>query len=187
MAVNSPRRRLLHRAVEYVLENGLSHLTLRTLAAELGTSHRMLIHHFGSKEGLWIEIVHAVEARQRETLEALMPDAVTATRGAAWSWWKHISDPALWPVERLFFELYGQAIQGRHPQFLNGIVEDWVEPMVSGHAARGSSSEAARAQARLDVAVTRGLLLDLLATGDTAAVDAAMAAYLDNNGWPQSR
>jgi hypothetical protein len=37
--------------------------------------------------------------------------------------------------------------------------------------------------ARLDIAVARGLLLDLLATGDTAGVDAAMAAYLDAHGW----
>ena len=182
MAIKSPRVRLLDRAVDYVLEHGLSELSLRTLAAELGTSHRMLIHHFGSKEALWIEIVHAVEARQREALEAFMLDPAAATPGAAWSWWKHISDPALWPAERVFFELYGQAIQGRHAQFLDGIVEDWVEPIARGHAARGLSPEAARAQARLDIAVTRGLLLDLLATGDTAGVDAAMAAYLDTRG-----
>ena len=182
VAIKSPRVRLLDRAVDYVLEHGLSELSLRTLAAELGTSHRMLIHHFGSKEALWIEIVHAVEARQREALEAFMLDPAAATPGAAWSWWKHISDPALWPAERVFFELYGQAIQGRHAQFLDGIVEDWVEPIAQGHAARGLSPEAARAQARLDIAVTRGLLLDLLATGDTAGVDAAMAAYLDTRG-----
>ncbi len=183
MAVNSPRTQLLNRAVDRVLAHGISELSLRTLAAELGTSHRMLIHHFGSKQGLWIEIVHAVEARQREALEAFLPDPTAATRDAAWSWWKHISDPALWPAERLFFELYGQALQGRHPQFLDGIVEDWVEPIAQGHAARGLSPKAARAQARLEIAVARGLLLDLLATGDTAGVDAAMAIYLDAQTW----
>jgi AcrR family transcriptional regulator len=184
MVVKSPRARLLQAAVDYVLEHGISDLSLRALATELGTSHRMLIHHFGSKEALWIEIVHAVEARQREVLESFLPDPTAAASGAAWSWWKHISDPALWPAERLFFELYGQAIQGRHAHFLDGIVENWVDPIAQGHAARGLGSEAARAQARLDVAVTRGLLLDLLATGDTAGVDAAMAAYLDSHGWP---
>jgi AcrR family transcriptional regulator len=100
MAVNSRRTELLHRAVDRVLEHGLSELSLRALAAELGTSHRMLIHHFGSKQALWIEIVHAVEARQRETLAAFLPDPTAVTREAAWSWWKHISDPALWPADR---------------------------------------------------------------------------------------
>jgi AcrR family transcriptional regulator len=184
VTVNSPRSRFLQGAVDYVLEHGISDLSLRALAAELGTSHRMLIHHFGSKQALWIEIVHAVEARQREVLESFVPDPSAASSGAAWSWWKHISDPALWAAERLFFELYGQAIQGRHAQFLDRIVENWVEPLAQGYAARGLAPEAARAQARLDLAVTRGLLLDLLATGDTAGVDAAMAAYLDSHGWP---
>jgi hypothetical protein len=35
-----------------------------------------------------------------------------------------------------------------------------------------------RAEARLTLAVTRGLLLDLLATGDLAAVNAAMDRYI---------
>ena len=43
--------------------------------------------------------------------------------------------------------------------------------------ARGRPSEA-RAEARLGVAVVRGLLLDLLATRDRAAVDAAMERYI---------
>ena len=54
------------RAIDYVAQNGIGELSLRTLAAALGTSHRMLIHHFGSKEQLWVEIVRTVEQRQRE-------------------------------------------------------------------------------------------------------------------------
>ena len=44
--------RLLHDAIAYVAEHGLAELSLRKLAAAIGTSHRMLIYHFGSKEGL---------------------------------------------------------------------------------------------------------------------------------------
>jgi hypothetical protein len=42
----------------------------------------------------------------------------------------------------------------------------------------GVPRELARTHARLGVAVTRGLLLDLVATGDVAAVDAAMEAFI---------
>jgi hypothetical protein len=96
-------------------------------------------------------------------------------------WWKHISDPALWPNERLFFELYGQALQGRpySEDLLEGIVERWVEPAAQLSIARGVPAELARAHARLGVAIVRGLLLDLLATGDVAGVDAAMDAFID--------
>ncbi len=93
--------------------------------------------------------------------------------------WQHLSDPALWPNERLFFEMYGQALQGRpHTvDFLDDIVESWLEPIAALRREQGVPPEASRAQARLDLAVTRGLLLDLLATGDRAATEAAMEQY----------
>jgi AcrR family transcriptional regulator len=177
---NSPRQRLLYAAIAYVAEHGIGDLSLRTLASKLGTSHRMLIFHFGSKEQLWAEIVQTTEQRQRERLRELVPDPSQPTREALWKWWKHISDPSLWPSERLFFELYGQALQGRpHTgNFLEGIVDAWIEPIVESSTARGVPEPLARAQARLGIAVTRGLLLDLLATGDTAAVDQAMDAFI---------
>src|SRR5436305_2199440 len=96
-----PRERLLDGAIEYVAEHGLTDLSLRTMATALGTSHRMLIHHFGSKEKLWVEIVRTVEARQRELLGQLLPDAEQRLADAMRAWGKHISDPALWPNGRL--------------------------------------------------------------------------------------
>ena len=65
------RERLLAAAVDYAAEHGLADLSLRSLAAGLGTSHRMLIFHFGSKEGLLVEVVRAVEAQQRALLEGM--------------------------------------------------------------------------------------------------------------------
>jgi hypothetical protein len=90
--------------------------------------------------------------------------------------WQHLSDPALWPNERLFFEMYGHALQARFAgadTFLRDIVESWLEPIAAIRRAQGIAPDVARAQARLDLALTRGLLLDLLATGDRAAADAA--------------
>ncbi|HEY3946362.1 MAG TPA: TetR/AcrR family transcriptional regulator [Solirubrobacteraceae bacterium] len=176
-----PRQRLLDGAIDYVAHHGLADVSLRTLAAALGTSHRMLIHHFGSKAHLWVEIVRTVKARQREVLAQILPDPDQPVAEAIWAWWKHISDPALWPNERLFFEIYGQALQGRPhtTELLDGIVEDWLDPATEINISLGVPAELARAHARLGVAVTRGLLLDLLATRDIAAVDAAMKAFLD--------
>lgn len=181
MDVNSPRQRLLDGAINYTAEHGLGDVSLRTLATALGTSHRMLIHHFGSKERLWVEIVRAVEARQRDVLADVLPDPDQPVAEAMRAWWKHISDPALWPNERLFFEIYGQALQGRShtTEVLDGIVEDWLDPATEINVSLGVPRELARAHARLGVAVTRGLLLDLLATRDKKAVDAAMEAFID--------
>ena len=182
----SPKQRLLEGAIEYVAANGISDVSLRTLAAALGTSHRMLIFHFGSKERLWVEIVQTVEERQRELLTEIVPDPGRPVGDAMWAWWKHISDPSLWPNERLFYELYGQALQGRpHTvELLDGIVEDWLDPVTEINVSLGIPEPLARAHARLGIAVTRGLLLDLLATRDVAGVDAAMRAFIDiYEGW----
>jgi AcrR family transcriptional regulator len=177
----SPRQRLLDGAIDYVAHHGLADVSLRTLAAALGTSHRMLIHHFGGKEQLWVEIVRTVEARQRALLAQILPDPRQPVEEAMRAWWKHISDPVLWPNERLFFEIYGQALQGRPhtTELLDGIVEDWLEPVTEINVSLGVPRPLARAHARLGVAVTRGLLLDLLATRDVAAVNDAMEAFID--------
>ena len=181
MERKDPRARLLDGAIDYVAAHGLGDLSLRRLAEALGTSHRMLIHHFSSKEGLWVEIVRTVEQRQREALAQVVPDAAQAPGDAMRTWWRHISAPALWPNERLFFEVYGQALQGRPhtTDLLEGIVDDWVEPAAAISIEQGVPPAVARAHARLGVAVTRGLLLDLLATGKRDEVDAAMDAFIE--------
>jgi AcrR family transcriptional regulator len=178
------RERLLAAVLDQLTGQGLGDLSLRSLAAAVGTSHRMLIYHFGSKEGLLIEVVRAMEARQRAALadlvRALDDDRSVSPADAMARFWERLADPALWPAERLFFELYGQALQGRPgtTPFLDGIVDSWVGPLTELVARFGSAPEVAAADARLGVAVARGLLLDLLATGDRPAVDAAMARFL---------
>jgi AcrR family transcriptional regulator len=175
-----PRERLLAGAIEHVSQHGVGEISLRQLAAALGTSHRMLLYHFGSREALLIEVIRTVEEQQRAALaqileeEADEPPAEIMRR-----MWARVADPALWPNERLFFEVYAQALQGSPHALplLDGIVDAWVEPLAA-LVAPGRPEAEARAEARLGVAVVRGLLLDLLATGDRAAVDAAMERYI---------
>src|SRR3954451_22335960 len=175
-----PKQRLLDAAIEYVASHGIADLSLRRLADELGTSHRMLIHHFGSKEGLWVAIVREVEARQLAAIGDIVPQPALSFAEATRAWWRHISDASLWPNERLFFEVYGQGLQGRAPaaELLDGVVDSWVEPAAEVAVPLGLARGVAVPWARLGVAVTRGLLLDLLATGDREAVDAAMEQWI---------
>ena len=176
----SSRDRLLAAAIEYVSQHGVGEISLRGLAAALGTSHRMLIYHFGSREGLLIEVIRTVEEQQRIALaQALKDDAEAPPAEIMRRMWARVADPALWPNERLFFEVYAQALQGSPHALplLDGIVDAWVEPLAALDAPGRRRAEA-RAEARLGVAVVRGLLLDLLATGDREAVDAAMERYI---------
>jgi AcrR family transcriptional regulator len=177
----TPKEKLLASVVHVALAGGIADKSLRAIAEAAGTSHRMLIHHFGSREDLLVEVIRAVERRQRAALSELGGESGEVTGPVAESFWKHLRSPELAPQERLFFEVYGQALQGRSwaKPMLEGVVEDWVGPVAAMLEAHGASRETARAVARLYVAVGRGLLLDVLATGDDHEVDAAMQYFSD--------
>ncbi|MGH3319760.1 MAG: TetR/AcrR family transcriptional regulator [Streptosporangiaceae bacterium] len=179
-AETAPRRRLLDATVDYLGDHGAAGVSLRQVAAGIGTSHRMLIYHFGSKEGLLVAVVQAMEAQQREVFDQLTLDQDAPPGQIARAFWRHLRDPALRPYVRLFFEMYGKAVQG-HPRtvaLLDGLVEAWLEPLTAWGARHGIPAEQARAYARLGIATPRGLLLDLLATGDEDGVDAAMESFI---------
>ncbi|MEJ3658682.1 TetR/AcrR family transcriptional regulator [Actinomycetes bacterium KLBMP 9759] len=176
----SARDDLLAAALDHVTEHGMGDLSLRALAAALGTSHRMLIYHFGSREGLLVALVQAVEQRQRDLLTTMLTAPDTSLAEQSRRFWAQLTDPRMWPSARLFFELYGQALQGRPhvTALLDGVVDDWLDPLTEIGMRDGTPRELARARARLRLAVARGLLLDLLATGDVEGVQAAAELHL---------
>ena len=180
----TPKEKALAAVVGVALADGIADKSLRAIAEAAGTSHRMLIHHFGSREGLLVAVIQEVEARQRAALSDLSGDLAAAPGDEPVDlgpiFWERLRSPELAPQERLFFEVYGQALQGRRwaRPLLDGIVENWVGPVAAMlEAAAGVSPETARVIARLYVAVGRGLLLDVLATGDDQEVDAAMRYF----------
>jgi AcrR family transcriptional regulator len=177
----TPKAKLLAAVVDVALAGGIADKSLRAIAEAAGTSHRMLIHHFGSREGLLVELIREVEARQRGALGELDAGSGEESGDLADRFWQHLRSPELAPQERLFFEVYGQALQGREwaTPLLEGIVENWVAPVAAMLAAAGISRQTARTIARLYVAVGRGLLLDVLATGEGGEVDAAMRFFSD--------
>ena len=175
-----PKARLLEATMAYVSRHGVNELTLRRLAAALGTSHRMLVYHFGSRDGLLVQVVREVERRQRLALQGLFADPTLSVSQLIRLGWSRFADPALWPQERLFFEVYAHALQGRPhaTALLADIVDAWLEPLATTARRDGLSEEDALAEARLALAVTRGLLLDLLATGAREAADRAIERFI---------
>src|SRR3954468_1128294 len=133
------RERLLAAAMDHVAQHGVGNLSLRGLAAALGTSHRMLSYHFGSREGLLIEGIRTVEAQPAAALAELLLDEDAPPAETMRRMWRRIADPALWPNERLFFEVSAHALQGspRADPLLDGIVALWVEPLTRIAVARG--------------------------------------------------
>ncbi|MEU9888969.1 TetR/AcrR family transcriptional regulator [Sphaerisporangium sp. NPDC051011] len=169
----TPREKWLAQAIEYFAANGIGDASLRSIAAGLGTSHRVLIHHFGSREGLLAEVVRAVEARQRSSLADLAGDESPLRE--TWLRFREKVVEAALIYGRLFFELSAHAMQDRpYARGLrNDLIDGWLPPLTEICLRSGMGPAEARAYARLSLAATRGLLFDLLLTGDRTGVDEA--------------
>jgi len=176
------RAALLAAIVDHLLEAGLADLSLRPLGSAVGASPRTLLYHFGTKERLIGAVFDEANRRQARLLEAWIErsaehDARTLML-RAWQW---LTAPRHDRLLRLLFEAYGLAIQDRrrYAGFLRSAAGVWIDPFASTLEQRGFSNERAGTLATLLVAVTRGLLLDVLATGERARVERAFRSFVN--------
>ena len=174
------REALLARAIGHFAEHGIGDTSLRALGDSIGTSHRMLIYHFGSRDGLLAAVVDTVEQGARDTLARMVEEARSDADpvAAGLRYWQLVTDDAL-VYGPLFFELTSHAMLGlpHAVDVRDRLVSTWLEALTSMWTARGVPKGRARQQATLDLATARGLLHDLLLTGDRKRVDAAMRRY----------
>jgi AcrR family transcriptional regulator len=178
------RERLLERVIAHVATTGLADQSLRELAAGAGTSHRMLLYHFGSRPGLIAAIATEIEAQQRETLMALAAES-TGPADLQRRLWAQVSSPEVAPFVRLFFDVLALALAGSPgtEEFRDHLVEPWLHE--AEQAAHAVGIAPPREELRLGVAVTRGLLIDALATGDLEGATRAHERFIEL--WESSR
>ena len=174
------RDRLLDAIVDHLAERGIGDTSLRRLAEAVGTSHRILIYHFGSRDELLTDVVRRVEAEQRAVLArtfAQLPTASSPTDVLAANllFWDAIVAATL-RFGGLFFELTGHAIQGR--PYAAGLradlIDGWLPGVIELLVRIGVPPDQAAAAGRLALGASRGLLLDLLVSGDRVGVDRAV-------------
>lgn len=200
----SPRRdELLERAYQYVLEQGLAGMSLRPLAAAIGSSPRVLLFLFGSKDGL----VRAILARARAEELAFLASAGQPPAdlpGLVQATWRWLAGEQHRRLLTLWVEAYGRSLAdpaGPWSDFAQQTVADWLALLAAARPAAGQpqagtaagqppartaagqpqagAAAGADAEVTLALAVLRGALLDLLATGDTTRVGAAVGQYLE--------
>jgi AcrR family transcriptional regulator len=171
------RERTLGHVIEHVAAHGLADSSLRELAAAIGSSHRMLLYHFGSREGLVAAIVQRIEADQRALLSTLAEQADSPT-DLVRRQWAVLSDPAMWPFIRLFFEATALALHGRPGTegFLDSLTDTWLRDAAT--IADGLGLQVDEAELRLGVALLRGLLLDAVASGNPTGPTQSLERYL---------
>jgi AcrR family transcriptional regulator len=167
---------LLEAAYRYALEHGLAELSLRPLAAAIGSSPRVLLYLFGSKDGLVRALLNRARTEEVALLDQLDPGS--GLEEAAVQLWGWMSAPEHRPLVTLWVEGYGRSLidpDGPWAGFAETGVRDWLEVLASAQPAEVRDTEAGRQQRTATLALLRGAVLDLLATGDLERTTAAVS------------
>jgi AcrR family transcriptional regulator len=176
---------LLEAAYRYALEHGLADLSLRPLAAAIGSSPRVLIYLFGSKDGL----VRALLARARDDELAVLrrlgqsgsPDDPIGLVPAAKQVWAWLAAEEHRPLLRLWAEAYTRSLvepDGAWAGFARATVDDWLAVFAACQPQRERSSGDSAFRRTAALALLRGALLDLLATDEDERVTEAVRHHL---------
>jgi AcrR family transcriptional regulator len=177
---------LLEGAYAYVMTHGVSEVSLRPLAAAIGSSPRVLLFLFGSKDGLIRALLARARVEECDMLDRLRsehPDAdLTEAVLRVWDW---LSNPARRDLVSLWAECYTCSLvnpSGPWSDFARQTVADWLEVFARYQPESLRATADAVAQRSAALALLRGALLDLLATGDQERTTAAVHHQLKSLG-----
>jgi AcrR family transcriptional regulator len=170
------RQELLNKSLDYLLQHGVASLSLRPLAVAIGTSGRLLIYHFGSKDGLITAVVKEVRGRLQRSFSALSASSHRAQSsspmGTFWSWTTRAETIS---HLRLLFEVQILALQNpeRYARYMEETSTSWLKLIEDSLP----PSRDRRTIATLCVAVIDGLLLEYMSTGDVRRTTRALSLF----------
>jgi AcrR family transcriptional regulator len=185
---HSPRREeLIELAYRHVLKHGLADMSLRPLAKTVGSSPRVLLFLFGSKDDLVRALLARARADELRAIDAFHQDShsvdVSTAAAQVWDW---LAAPEHRSLLTLWVEAYARSLvdpSGPWEGFARQTVDDWLELLGSCQVPGRRRSAAGAAERTMILALLRGALLDLLATGDVKRTTRAVTCQLD--AWEQ--
>lgn len=169
---------LIESLIAYLLENGLADLSLRPLAAGTGTSARLLIYHFGSKEGLLTEVLEAMQAHVQQSFAQLLgkPSSGRHPKPPLKLFWNWAIADKNYSYLKLLYELQILAIQNpdTYAQYLKRNNESWLDFALVAMAPPSRNP----ALATLCAAVFDGLFMELMSSGDRKRTTQALDYFI---------
>jgi AcrR family transcriptional regulator len=165
-----------------VLAHGLADMSLRPLAKAIGSSPRVLLFLYGSKDALIRALLDRARADELAAIDAFKEVEGAGLADSARQVWDWLSAPDHRLLLGLWVEAYARSLvdpAGPWAGFAAQTVQDWLGLLASRQppARRDSLSGAAERTAVLGV--LRGAMLDLLATGDLARTTESVTLLLD--------
>ncbi|MGW6620220.1 TetR/AcrR family transcriptional regulator [Nocardia sp. NPDC055002] len=176
----NPTRRdeLLHAALDDFARHGLVDFTLRGLAERIGTSARMLVHYFGSRE----QLLSAAFAEHRQQMQRQLADAAEQSpAGAATSAWAAMTADEQRTHFTVMYHLLAAGLTNgaaERPAARDAILA-WVDYATDLLARAGRDAVDARVDATVLASGLKGILIDRLVTDDEQRCDAAARRLID--------
>ncbi len=166
-------------ATDYVLEHGLIGLSLRPLAADLGTSDRMLLYHFGSKDELVAAVLRTSNARSTAYVRTMKPSK--DLRGAVRDLWAAMLIPQIYRCSRLYVEAAALGLFGEEPyaSVVREANDHWIAALVDHLVRSGVRRPLAKRAVELIDAAFMGFQLDLPLDVNTRERNRAVADLAD--------
>jgi AcrR family transcriptional regulator len=107
------RDELVQSCTDHVLAEGLIGLSLRPLAAAVGTSDRMLLYHFGTRDALVAAIIDEATERSVAYLTALKPSRTV--RSGVLRLWRAYREPPLHACNLIYVQAAASGLLGQEP------------------------------------------------------------------------
>ncbi len=171
------KNQLIDAIIDYLLQNGLSDLSLRPLAAKIDSSARLLIFHFKSKEGLIEDVLEEVQARMQKSFVAIASAKGGEPRETPLKrCWRWATDKRNLPYLRLMYEVHFLAVQNprTYERYLARSSLNWID-IIAAHLPEPMNGAA---MATLCAAVFDGLIIELLSTDDLRRTTRALDEFI---------
>lgn len=122
------KQQITQKVIAHLLDQGISDTGIRALAKAVGTSDRMLIYYFGTKDALINESLQLISAGMAEQLDALLGTHRRAGAQLLAEVTTATSSPLFRPMVQLWFEIVGLAARGKEPYATNAVIiaKGWI-------------------------------------------------------------
>lgn len=170
------KEELLEKCLAAAIDTGSLDCSINVIAKRIGTSGRMLVYHFGSKQGLEKQVISLLERRLRDKLWSFHLETKDGDRlKALLQMWEHFTSPELYGLLKLTMELNQRAVQGdiETRQFLELESQKWLEAL--------SQLLDSEDMALMLLHLFQGAILDYLTTGNVRRPEQTIRNFIQQD------
>jgi AcrR family transcriptional regulator len=173
----SRKQQLLEDLIAYLIRHGVADVSLRPMAEEIGTSARLLIFHFRSKERLLLEVLDEMQTRLQQSLKELVAEPAVNDSAPLRMFWDWAIEERNFAHLRVLYQLHILAAQDNktYGKYLKRNSRNWLEVV----QAILKPSHRSPALATLFVAIFDGLFIEVMSSGDRRRATAAIDQFVE--------